>query len=79
MSFTEFKEKVAQFTPADLAELRQVMETVGDRPPVRRATPQMLAERQQLMDQVHTGEWSTDLPSWQETRARDKAQDPWHT
>ncbi|HEV7405958.1 MAG TPA: hypothetical protein VGO11_23635 [Chthoniobacteraceae bacterium] len=79
MSFTELKEKVAQLTPAELAELRQVMETAGDRPPVRRATPEMLAERQRLMDQVLTGEWSADLPPWQETRARDKVKDPWNT
>jgi hypothetical protein len=79
MSFSELKEKVAQLTPAELAELRQVIETVESRPAVRRATPEMLAERRRLMDQVLTGEWSADLPPWQETRARDKAQDPWNT
>ena len=79
MSFTELKDKVAQLTPAERAELRQVMETVGERRPIRSATPEMLAERQRLMDQVLTGEWSADLPPWQETRARDKAQDPWNS
>src|SRR4051812_5117858 len=54
MSFTELKEKVAQLTPAELAELRQVIETAETRPAVQRATPEMLAERRRLMDQVLT-------------------------
>lgn len=70
MSFTELKEQVAQLTPAELAELRQVMETVGNPPRARRATPEMLAERQRLMDQVLTGDWSADLPPLEETRPR---------
>lgn len=79
MSFTELKEQVAHLTPAELAELRLVMESAGDRPPARRATPEMLAERERLMDQVLSGEWSADLPPWQVTRARDKVEDPWNT
>lgn len=77
MSFAELKEKVTQLNAAELAELRQVIETAGEPPPIRRATPEMLAERHRLMDQVLTGEWSVDLPPWQETRAQDKADDPW--
>lgn len=79
MSFIELKEQVAHLSPAELEELRQIIETTGARPQIRRATPEMLAERRRLMDQVMSGEWSADLPPWQETRALDKAKDPWNT
>jgi hypothetical protein len=79
MSFTELKEKVAQFTPSEMAELREIIATAAPPPPTRRATPEMLAERRRLMDQVLTGEWSADLPPWQKTRARDKGHHPWNT
>jgi DNA-binding GntR family transcriptional regulator len=78
MSFTELKERVAQLNPAELAELREVIDADGARPAVRRATPEMLAEGRRLMDQVLTGEWSADLPPWQETRALDQAHDRWN-
>ena len=78
MSIQQIESELPKLTPEELDHVRAAIDAL--RKPARMvATPQMLAERRRLMDEVMKGEWSADLPPWQETRALDKAKDPWNT
>lgn len=68
MSFTELKEKVVALPPVELEELRQIIEAAA-RPAVRRATPEMLAERRRLSEEIMRGEWGAELAGFEEARA----------
>lgn len=71
MSFIELKEQVAHLSPAELEELRQIV-NAATRPQVRRATPEMLAERRRLSEEIMRGEWSAELAGFEEGRAKDR-------
>ncbi|HEV7404810.1 MAG TPA: hypothetical protein VGO11_17845 [Chthoniobacteraceae bacterium] len=70
MSFAELKEKVVDLTPAELEELGQIIEAA--RPQVRRATPEMLAERRRLSEEIMRGEWNAELAGYEGAQARDR-------
>ncbi|HEV7404693.1 MAG TPA: hypothetical protein VGO11_17260 [Chthoniobacteraceae bacterium] len=38
----------------------------------RRATPEMLAERRRLSEEIMRGEWSAELPCYEADQARDR-------
>ncbi len=71
MSFTELKEKVGALSSEELEELRQLIENTL-RPPVRRATPEMLAERRRLSAEIMRGEWDAELPFYEENQAKER-------
>ena len=72
MSFAELKEEVSHLSPPELDELREVIEAVT-RPAVRRATPEMLAERRRLSEEIMRGEWSAELPDYEANQAKECA------
>jgi hypothetical protein len=71
MSLSELKEGISHLTPAELEELRQIIDAAR-RPEVRRATPEMLAERRRLSEEIMRGEWSAELPDYEANRARER-------
>ena len=77
ISLAQIRAEIAHLTPDELAELERFVHSARSRQrPV--ASPEMLAERRRLLGEVMAGEWGTELPPWQETRARDKEKDPWN-
>ncbi|HEV7404692.1 MAG TPA: hypothetical protein VGO11_17255 [Chthoniobacteraceae bacterium] len=77
MSFSEIKAGVPDLTAEELAELESLVQTARRRT-TPKATPEMLARRREVSRQLMAGEWSVDLPSWEEMRKLDKAKDPWN-
>ncbi len=78
MSLAQIQAEIARLTLDELAELERIVHSARTRQhPV--ATPEMLAARRHLLDEVMSGAWGTELPPWQKTRARDKEKDPWNT
>lgn len=71
MSFAELKQEVSHLTPAELQELRQIVEA-ATRPEVRRATPEMLAERRRLSEELMRGEWNAELPYYEADQAKER-------
>ncbi len=75
MSFSEIKAGIPDLTPEELAELEILVQSTRGRQTSRKATPEMLARRREFSRQIMAGEGRVDLPSWEETRALDKAKD----
>ncbi len=68
MSLTQIEQEIAKLTPEELDRLQAAIDSLRE-PMKVAATPEMLAERRRLMAKVMSGEWSADLPAWQEARA----------
>lgn len=76
MSFSEIKAGLPDLTPEGLAELEILVQSTRVQWTARKATPEMLARRREFSRQIMAGEGRADLPSWEETRALDKAKNP---
>ena len=71
MSLAQLEEELPKLTPEELAHLRAAIDALR-RPVVRRATPEMLAERRRLADEVMRGEWSAELANYEADQAKDR-------
>jgi hypothetical protein len=78
MSLAQIETEIAQLTREELEHLQAAINAVL-KPRKTTVTPEMLARRREIADKFMSGEYATDLPPWQETRAHDKRKDAWNT
>jgi hypothetical protein len=77
MSIAQFESEISQLSPNELRRLREVIDSALGME-CRKATPEMLQRRREITQKFLSGEWSVDLPPWEETRASEKQKDPWN-
>ena len=79
MSLMQIEAEITKLTPEELAHLKASIDALCTPAKVAPATPEMLALRKEISAKFISGEWSADLPDWQETRELDKKKDPWNS
>ncbi len=71
MSLAQIEAEIIKLTNEELDHLQAAIQALRQHTAVT-ATPTMLAERRRLIAEATSGQWGTDLPEWQKTRALDK-------
>jgi len=77
MSLAEIENEIAKLSPDELAHLQATVNALN-RPEKSLATPEMLARRREISQKFRSGEWSVDLPTYEELKAEARRKDPWN-
>jgi hypothetical protein len=78
MSLAQIKQEIAKLTPEELDHLQAAIHALR-KPDKVVATPEMLARRREISQKFLSGEWSVDLPSYEEMKAEARRKDPWNS
>ena len=71
MSLQQIEEELPKLAPEELERLQTAI-TALRRPAKVVATPEMMAERRRLFDEITRGEWSVELEGFEAAQAKDR-------